>query len=252
MTKPKVVIEPKVIIEIDSLDFAYNGIPILEDITFSVPEGDFLGVIGPNGSGKTTLLKILLGLLQPSKGKVRVFGQAPESIRHLIGYVPQHTELDPSFPISVMDVVLIGRLRSAPFFGGYRKQDRQMATETMEEVKIGDLANRRFGTLSGGQKQRVLIARALVGRPELLLLDEPTASVDGRVEQDIYELLKRLNEKATIILVSHDLGFISTYVRHVACVNRHLTCNPTEDITGEVIEACYRGPVHMIKHKCQI
>jgi len=106
MTKPKVVIEPKVIIEIDSLDFAYNGIPVLEDITFSVPEGDFLGVIGPNGSGKTTLLKILLGLLQPSKGKVRVFGQAPESIRHLIGYVPQHTELDPSFPISVMDVVL--------------------------------------------------------------------------------------------------------------------------------------------------
>ena len=126
------------------------------------------------------------------------------------------------------------------------------AEEAMEKAEIHDLQNHHFGTLSGGQKQRVLMARALVGNPELLLLDEPTASIDGRVEQDIYELLKKLNEKVTIILVSHDLGFISSYVKHVACVNRRLVCNPTNEITGDVIEACYSGPVHMIKHKCEL
>ena len=209
-------------------------------------------MVGPNGSGKTTLLRILLGLIHPLRGNVRVFGQPPERARHLVGYVPQHADLDSSFPISVVDVVLIGRLGKAPRFGRYRKTDRQAAEEAMEKVEIHDLRNRRFGALSGGQKQRVLMARALVGKPDLLLLDEPTTSIDGRVEQDIYELLKRLNEKVTIILVSHDLGFISSYVKHVACVNRRLVCNPTDEITGGVIEACYGAPVHMIKHKCEL
>jgi zinc transport system ATP-binding protein len=238
------------VVTIDQLHFAYDGNPVLEDITLSVPRGDFLGVVGPNGSGKSTLLKIILGLIHPDRGSVQVFGQPPERARHLMGYVPQHAELDPNFPISVMDVVLLGRLGRAPMLGRYSKKDRQMAEEAMDKVKILDLRNSQFGTLSGGQKQRVLIARALVGKPELLLLDEPTASIDGRVEEDIYGFLKKLNE--TIVLVSHDLGFISTYVRHVACVNRRLACNPTQDITGDVIEACYSGPVHMIKHKCEL
>jgi zinc transport system ATP-binding protein len=244
--------QERTVVEITRLDFAYDGELILEDISLTVREGDFLGVVGPNGSGKTTLLRIILGLIHPMRGKVEVFGDTPERARHLIGYVPQHAELDESFPISVMDVVLIGRLGKAPLFGRYRKGDRQSAEGAMEEAEIYDLRNRRFGTLSGGQKQRVLMARALAGKPELLLLDEPTASVDGRVEQDIYELLKRLNEKVSIILVSHDLGFISTYVNRVACVNRRLVCNPTQDITGDVIEACYSGPVHMLKHKCEL
>ena len=240
------------VVETMHVDFAYDGDLILEDITLTVQEGDFLGVVGPNGSGKSTLLKIILGLIHPLRGKVWVFGQPPERARHLIGYVPQHADLDGGFPISVMDVVLIGRLGKAPRLGSYGKTDRQAAYQAMEEVEIYDLRNRRFGTLSGGQKQRVLMARALVGKPELLLLDEPTTSVDGRVEQDIYDLLKRLNEKVTIVLVSHDLGFISTYVNHVACVNRRLVCNPTEHITGDVVEACYGGPVHMIRHKCEL
>jgi zinc transport system ATP-binding protein len=236
----------------DSVEFSYDGFPVLEDISLSVPEGDFLGMVGPNGSGKTTLLKIFLGLLRPTNGTVRIFGKTPERMRQLVGYVPQHASLDDSFPVSVLDVVLMGRLHRAPFFGGYKKRDKEVARQVMRDVQVEDLAKRRFGTLSGGQKQRVLLARALAVRPRLLLLDEPTASVDGRVEQDIYELLKRLNEQVTIVLVSHDVGFISTYVRHVACVNRRLTCNPTEEITGDVIEACYSGPVHMIKHQCEL
>jgi len=242
----------KAVVEVDHIDFAYDGNLVLEDITLTVEEGDFLGVVGPNGSGKTTLLKVILGLIHPTRGKVRVFGESPERGRHFIGYVPQHANLDTSFPISVTDVVLIGRLGQAPALGRYRKTDRQAAEEAMHEAEIYDLRNRRFGTLSGGQQQRVLMARALVGRPELLLLDEPTASIDGRVEQDIYHLLKKLNEKVTIMLVSHDLGFISTYVNRVACVNRRLVCNPTEKITGDVIEACYGGPVKMLKHTCEL
>lgn len=242
----------KVIINVEHVDFAYDGQLVLEDITLTVQKGDFMGVIGPNGSGKTTLLKIILGLIHPLRGKVRVFGQTPERGRQFIGYVPQHAELDASFPISVMDVVLIGRLGKAPMLGRYRKSDREAAEEAMQEAEVSDLRNRRFGTLSGGQKQRVLMARALVGRPELLLLDEPTASIDGRVEQDIYHLLKRLNEKVTIVLVSHDVGFISTYVNKVVCVNRRLVCNPADHVTGEAIEACYSGPIHMLKHTCEL
>ncbi len=244
--------QKKTVVEISHVDFGYEGTLVLEDITLSIRDGDFLGVVGPNGSGKTTLLKIILGLLHPVRGKVRIFGKTPEQGRHLIGYVPQRADLDTTFPISVMDVVLIGRLGQAPVLGRYRKNDRLAAEEAMEEAEIFELRNRRFGTLSGGQKQRVLMARALVGNPELLLLDEPTSSIDGRVEQDIYELLRKLNEKVTIILVSHDLGFISAYVTQVACVNRRLVCNPTEQITGDVIEACYSGPVHMLKHKCEL
>ncbi len=242
----------KAVVKIEHVDFDYDGHLVLEDITLTVQEGDFIGVVGPNGSGKTTLLKIILGLIHPLRGKVQVFGRTPERGRHLIGYVPQHAELDTSFPISVMDVVLIGRLGQAPMIGRYRKSDRQAAEEAMQGTEISDLRSRRFGTLSGGQKQRVLMARALVGKPELLLLDEPTASIDGRVEQDIYHLLKKLNETVTIVLVSHDVGFISTYVNKVACVNKRLVCNTADHMTGDTVEACYSGPVHMLKHTCEL
>jgi zinc transport system ATP-binding protein len=242
----------KAVVEISNVDFAYDGELVLEDISLTVLEHDFLGVVGPNGSGKTTLLRLILGLIHPLRGQVRVFGKAPDRVRHLVSYVPQHANLDGSFPVSVMDVVLMGRLGKAPVLGRYRKADREAADEAMERAEIYDLRDHRFGTLSGGQKQRVLMARALVGKTELLLLDEPTASIDGRVEQDIYELLKKLNENVAIMLVSHDLGFISTYVNRVACVNRRLVCNPTQHITGDVMEACYSGPVHMLKHTCEL
>ena len=242
----------KTVVGGERVGFSYDGNPALEEITLTVEEKDFLGVVGPNGSGKTTLLKIILGLLTPARGKVRVFGRPPERVRQRISYVPQYTNFDMSFPISVRDVVLIGRVGKAPVLGRYRRTDQREAEQAMERARISDLRNRQFGTLSGGQKQRVLLARALVSNPDLLLLDEPTASIDGRVEQDIYELLKLLNEEITIILVTHDLGFVSSYVKHVACVNRRLVCHPTREISVDMIEACYSGPVHMIKHDCKL
>lgn len=240
------------VVELNNVDFSYDGQMVLEDVTLRVSQGDFLGVVGPNGSGKSTLLKIILGLLHPTRGSVSVFGQSPVRARRRLGYVPQHANLDASFPISVADVVLIGRLGMAPLIGRYRKSDQAAAAQAMREVGVYELRSRRFGTLSGGQKQRVLMARALAGNPDLLLLDEPTASVDGMVEHDIYELLKVLNERVTIVLVSHDVGFISSYVNRVACVNKGISCSTLSDTSSEVIEACYSGPVHMLKHRCNL
>jgi zinc transport system ATP-binding protein len=172
-----------------------------------------------------------------------------------VGYVPQHTEFDRHFPIRVEDLVLMGRLHRAPRVGGYRSADREAAREALRAVDLEDFGSRPLGTLSGGQCQRALIARALASQPKLLIMDEPTAGVDSHVEQDIYDLLKQINRgtlinqaPTTIILVSHDLGFISSYVNRVACLNVHLVCHPTEQITGAVIEDLYRGPVHIVKH----
>ena len=239
---------PEAAIELAHVSFRYEDVPVLEDISLTVPKGDFLAVIGPNGCGKTTLLRIILGLLSPTTGTVRVKGQAPESARSRIGYVAQNPELDRQFPVTVKEVVLMGRLGQSRLFGGYRKEDHEAAEAAMRDVDMDRLWGRLMGTLSGGQRQRVLIARALASRPEILLLDEPTAHVDSRAERDIYELLKRLNERTTIITVTHDLGFVSATVKRVACMDRRLLCHPTARVTAEMIERLYHGPVHMVDH----
>ena len=236
------------VIEFEEVSFSYNGSPVLKDVSLAVEELEFLSIVGPNGGGKTTIFKLILGLVKPDSGKVTVFGQPPARVRSRIGYVPQHASLDPLFPVSVMDVVLMGRLGNGRGFGFFHGRDRAAAREALEKVELYEFSGRSFSELSGGQQQRVLIARALVSEPELLLLDEPTSNIDTAIETEFYEILKKLNEKMTVILVTHDLGFVSRYVNSVACVNRRVVVHPTCDITGQMIHEIYGSDVHMVRH----
>lgn len=235
-------------IDIRGMSFRYDSLPVLEDVNLTVERGEFLGLVGPNGGGKTTLLKLMLGLLEPAQGTVRILGRPPAQMRRTMGYVPQFASFRRDFPISVQETVLLGRLGIAPRFGGYSWRDRQAADRAMSETEVFALRYRPLSALSGGELQRVLIARALAAEPSLLLLDEPTANVDLRVENDIFELLKQLNARTTIVVVSHDIGFVSRYVRRVACLNRTLACHTTSEITGEVITELYGRPVRMVRH----
>lgn len=236
------------VITLQDVSFAYDGVPVLEAVTLEVGRREFLGLVGPNGGGKSTLLKIVLGLIAPSRGRVRVLGGPPAAGRQRVGYVPQYPTFSRGFPISVQDCVALGRLGRTRPFGGFTGEDRALAARAMAETEVAPLAERPIGTLSGGQMQRVLIARALVSSPEVLLLDEPTANIDQRMETDIFDLLKKLSERLAVVVVSHDVGFISRYVTRVACLNRTLMCHPTDELTGETIAALYGQPVRMIHH----
>jgi len=231
-----------------NLLFSYDVKPVLWNVNITIPEGDFVCVVGPNGSGKTTLLKIALGLLKPTSGTIEIFGQAPDRSRGRIGYVPQHPRLDPLFPVSAMDVVLMGRLGRARSWGAWGFDDREQAMRALDEVGLVDQSERHFASLSGGQQQRVLIARALAGEPDLLLLDEPTAGLDAHVEEGFYRLLQELNQRLTIMLVSHDLGFVSGFVRTVVCVGQEVVVHPTSEITGQVIADLYGSDMRLVRH----
>lgn len=210
------------VVEVTNVDFSYGTGNTLQGIDLQVTAGEFLGVIGPNGGGKTTLLKLIAGLLVPTSGQVRVFGQPAARSGRLIGYVPQFADVDRTFPITVQEVVLMGRLGLTTFLGGYREEDKQAARRAMEQMGVWELRQRRLGNLSEGQRQRVLIARAVAGEPRLLLLDEPTASVDGEAEAAISEVLGRLHKAITIIMVSHDLELLKSHVDRIIYVNRRL------------------------------
>jgi zinc transport system ATP-binding protein len=226
----------------------YDGVPALEGINLSIEKGDFLGIIGPNGGGKTTLLKVILGLIKPTHGRVSILGDKSKKARHYIGYVPQHNIFDLNFPISVWDTVLMGRYSKSGLLKRYSSQDRVTARNALETVSMLDYAERRLGSLSGGEQQRVFIARALVSEPELLLLDEPTASVDPAMQTEFYELLDSFKQKMAIVLVSHDIGAISVHVNKVACLNHELFYHGSKEISAEVLEATYKCPVQMIAH----
>lgn len=236
------------LLELKDIWVSINGTSVLEGIDLFMEQGDFLGIIGPNGGGKTTLLKVVLGLITPSRGEVLVFGKSPNEVRKMIGYVPQHTLFDMDFPISVWDVVLMGRYGKAGLFKRYNQADKSAAMSALETV--GMLAHRdsKIGELSGGEIQRVFIARALVTEPQLLLLDEPTASVDQAMQTEFYEILDDLKQRMAIILVSHDIGAVSVYVNKIACLNRQLFYHGSKEISAEVLEATYKCPVQMITH----
>ena len=208
------------VFELQGVSFAYDTRPVIEDATFSVGEGGFISIIGPNGGGKSTLLKLLLGLLHPQKGTVRVFGERPSRARGRIGYMPQFHRTDAEFPITVEEVVRMGLLSRRTRLGWPRRGDHDAVSEALETVGCLQLQKEPFALLSGGQRQLVLIARALVSKPSLLLLDEPTANLDPAVEGSFHDLLRRLAGEISICLVSHDVGLVTEQTEHVICVNR--------------------------------
>ncbi len=235
------------VIELTDVSFSYNGQPVLKNVSFTVEQTDFLAVIGPNGGGKSTLIKLVLGLLKPDSGRIRVFGKTPRKVSHRFGYVPQDTSINKSFPISVMDVVLMGRLRH---HGRSRvaASDRKRAIKTLEMLGLNGFENRKIDDLSGGQNERVFIARALTTDPDILILDEPTAGVDTGGQTELYSLLKKLNETKTILVVSHDLMVMSSYVKTVACVNQHVHYHDSNELTDAMLEMGYQCPVDLIAH----
>lgn len=228
------------VIEVEHVSFSYGGSGLaLEDANWTVAAGDFACIVGPNGGGKTTLLKLVLGLLSPRGGHVRLFGREPGAARSRIGYMPQHVQLDLKFPIDALDVVLMGRLGHARRLGFYPRTDRHKAAEALAMVGLEHVARCSFSSLSGGQRQRVLIARALACEPELLLLDEPTSNLDLASQDELYELLHTLNARLTVVMVSHDVAFVSKFVKTVVCVNRSLVVHAASDIAGDLISGMY-------------
>lgn len=236
-------------IEIHGLDFAYDGgNAVLENVELLIRQGESAGIIGPNGGGKSTLLKLILGLIQPTRGTIRVLGMSPVEARRWVGYMPQYHQLDGAFPILAEEVVLQGTLYPNAW-GRYSAAARKAAQGAMEEVGIADLARRSFSELSGGQRQRVLIARALAGHPKLLLLDEPTANVDPGAEEQFYATLNCLRRSMSILTVSHDLGFVSREIDRVICVNKQVVVHEGGTLDQATADRIYRHGVHLVEHE---
>jgi zinc transport system ATP-binding protein len=234
------------VIVVDQVSFSYHRTDVLKNISFQVKKGEFIGIIGPNGGGKTTLLKLLMGFLKPTSGSISLFDKKLQSVANgsfHVSYVPQAVRFDRDFPISVEEVVLSGLLSLLPWYGRFRKKEREAAQEALYHVGLDHLARASFGTLSGGQAQRVLIARALVSQPQLLLLDEPTASVDSQAEAEIYAILKRLKGNMTILMVTHDLQAMIDHVERVLCVRGQVFSMQPEEMCEHFSLGLYHVPL---------
>lgn len=229
--------------DLDRVSFSYgDGMPpVLHDVCLKIGARDFVGVIGPNGGGKTTLLKILLGLLEPQQGTARVFGRPPVAVRHRLGYVPQYVSIDPAVPATVLDVVLMGRLRLSSWGPRFGPAHVDAAMAALALTGTGDLCRRTIAELSGGQRQRVLIARALASEADLLLLDEPTQGIDLHREREVLELLESLNQKMPIVMVSHDVHMVAAHLKSAICVHRTVERYAASEVSPEIIERMYHG-----------
>ncbi len=243
------------VVSLEDVWVYYSETPALKAINLDIEDGEFLGLIGPNGSGKTTLIKVILGLLKPDRGRVTVFGSPPDRLgraRSLIGYVPQRNQSDWSFPVSVLDVVLMGRYGRIGLFRRPSSADEEIALRSLEAVQMREYARRHLAQLSGGQQQRVMIARALAGEPRLLLLDEPAAGVDIHAEEQFYELLRELKEKhgLTIVVVTHDIAVVSSHVEKLACLNQtlYIHASPEEVLTAGTLQKVYGCEVELLAH----
>jgi len=217
------------VIEIENLSFAYEKEKVLENINLIVEEKDFLAIIGPNGGGKSTLLKLILGIITTKQGSIKVLGKAPKESLRKIGYVPQNTNVNTDFPIKVIEVVLMGHVDGKRPLFGYGEDEIACAMGALTQVGMQKYAQTKIGSLSGGQRQRVMIARALCAHPQILILDEPTSSIDIKGQREIYELLKVLNEHITVIVVSHDISVILEYANKAAHINKTLSYHDISD-----------------------
>ncbi len=237
------------VVELKNVSFSYDSIPVLRNVSLSVKRGDLVGVIGPNGGGKTTLLKIILGLLRPTKGKVSVFGKAPETGRAGVGYVPQISNFDRDFPIDVLGVVLSGNPGNIGRPGwGHTKEEKSSAMKSLETVGMERYAKRQISKLSGGQIQRVLLARALMTEPGLMLLDEPVSNLDPDAQKNFYELLGKLKEKMAIMIVTHDITAVTAYMDKLACLNGKLYYHGKTKEGVKHLEETYQCPIELIAH----
>ncbi len=232
------------LVKITGLNIGYEKVPVLQNVNLEIFEKDFIGVIGPNGGGKTTLLKAILGLLKPFKGKIE-FRKDIDNKKKPIGYLPQVKHIDRKFPITVFDVVCSGEIMAGAFKS--KKLIKERADHLLEEMGVSNIRNKAIGDLSGGQMQRVFLCRALLSNPRLLILDEPDTFVDNRFEGELYERLRLLNEEIAIVLVSHDVGTISSYVKTIACVNGDLHYHPSNHISQEQLDG-YNCPIQIISH----
>ena len=243
------------LIELEDVGFTYGDVRVLEHIDLTVESGDLLGLIGPNGSGKTTLLRIILGLLAPLTGRVRLFGEAPAVFRQWarLGYVPQKLALDPALPATVEEVVATGLIGSLRAFRRVGAAGRARIRDALAQVGMAEQASTRIGALSAGQQQRVLIARALVPGPELLILDEPTGGVDPEAQTSLYALLHHLNREdhVTLVLVSHDIGVVAKEVTKLACLNRRLVFHgpPGEFLSAAALSELYGPSARVVTHE---
>lgn len=244
-------------VEFEKVFVSYTNEVVLDNISFTFEPGDYVGILGPNGSGKTTLLRVMLGLVPPTSGVVRVFGKPITQLssyeRSKIGFVPQRiSEGRIEFPATVEEIVLSGRAAVVGWFGSYRKHDYDHADEAMRIADIASIRKRLITTLSGGQIQRVLIARSLVSKPEILILDEPTVGVDVGSQEEFYSFIKELNNEhnLTIVFVSHDIDVIAHEAKTILCLNRTLVCHgPSREVlTGEVLEQVYGKKLRSIVH----
>lgn len=236
-------------ININNLSVQYNNMYVLSNINLDIVENDFLAVIGPNGGGKSTLVKTILGIVKSYYGTIKIFGQKPEEYHLPIGYVPQFSSFNKDFPIRVIDVILTGRLSGKiTLFHHYTERDYEIVENLMEKLDIVHLKQRQIGQLSGGQLQKVLIARALATKPEILLLDEPTASVDTDSKTCIYEFLKDINPSMTIVVVTHDTAAISSYIKNIACLNKKLYYHGEPELDSSLVQKIFGCPVDLIAH----
>lgn len=242
-----------VAVRFSDVDFSYGPVPVLSSVSFHVHESEFVALVGPNGAGKTTVLKLLLGLERPRSGTIELFGRPQRAGLPLIGYVPQHASYDPAFPVQVREVVRMGRIR--PFGFRRSREDELCVQEALERVEIADLADRSYSALSGGQRRRVLVARALASRPKMLILDEPTANMDSESEERLFATLGALKGNTTVLIVTHDSGFVSSLTDVVLCVGdrssaekgRTVVRHRTEPVAGLPPEL-YGGNAVRVRH----